>query len=211
METGEAAARAEAVRAMTGLVAAENALTAGRPNYFVTGPRLFDDQQLATLRYRVDLHGVPAPVMGHQGQTVATDVRRTRICWLDREADRWVYDLLWTVATTVNQLLRYDIAGTSEDIQIARYDAGEAAFFTWHADTVPSDMTRKISISIPLNEPAEYEGGLLELHQGSNIAHPPQHAGVPIIFPSWLIHRVTPVTRGSRYSLVAWVRGPNWR
>jgi PKHD-type hydroxylase len=209
--TDDAASRAAALKAMTELVAAQNALTAGRPNYFLTGPRVLDDQQLATLRARVDLAGIPAPVMGHQGQKVVADVRRTLICWLDREADRWVYDLLWTVATTVNQLLRYDIAGTSEEIQLARYDAGEAAFFTWHADTVPGDMTRKISISIPLNAPVEYEGGLLELNQGSNVARPPQEPGVPIIFPSWLIHRVTPVTRGSRYSLVAWVRGPNWR
>jgi predicted 2-oxoglutarate/Fe(II)-dependent dioxygenase YbiX len=39
----------------------------------------------------------------------------------------------------------------------------------------------------------------------------PQLAGVPIMFPSWMIHRVTPVKVGKRYSLVAWIREPNWR
>jgi PKHD-type hydroxylase len=98
-----------------------------------------------------------------------------------------------------------------EPIQLACYDAREAGFFKWHADTVPSDMTRKISISVPLSDPAEYDGGSLELNQGTSIITVEQLAGVPIIFPSWLIHRVTPVTRGRRYSLVAWIRGPNWR
>lgn len=207
----EPADRAAAVQALTDLIAAENALTAGRPNYFLVGPRVLDDAQLATLRERVDREGAPAPVMAYHGQEVVGDVRRTQICWLDREQDRWVYDIVWTIATTVNQLLRYDIAGAPEQIQLARYDAGESGFFTWHADTVPSDMTRKISISIPLNDPAEFDGGLLELNQGSNLAQAPQQPGVPVIFPSWLIHRVTPVTRGARYSLVAWIRGPNWR
>jgi PKHD-type hydroxylase len=72
-------------------------------------------------------------------------------------------------------------------------------------------MTRKISISIPLNDASEYEGGVLELNQGSTIVRMNQKAGLPVIFPSWLTHRVSPVTRGRRYSLVAWVRGPNWR
>lgn len=207
----DSASRATALQALKELVAAENAVTAGRPNYFLTGPRVLDDAQLAQLRDRVDLGGIPAPVMAHHGQQIVANVRRTRICWLDRETDRWAYDLVWTIAGTVNQLLRYDIASVPEEIQLARYDAGESGFFTWHADTVPSDMTRKISISIPLNEPSEYEGGIFEINQGSGVAQVPQEPGVPIIFPSWLIHRVTPVTRGARYSMVAWIRGPNWR
>ena len=105
----------------------------------------------------------------------------------------------------------FAIGPATERIQIARYDSEDNGFFVWHADTVPSDMTRKISISIPLNDAIEYDGGTLELHQGTNIVQVRQTAGAPVIFPSWMIHRVAPVTRGRRYSLVAWVRGPNWR
>lgn len=193
------------------LIDANRALTAGRPNYFLTGPRCFDDAQLQALRQHVDRAGAPAEVMSQLGQKALAEVRRTQVCWLDMVEHRWAYDLVWTIATTANQLLRFDIAPVPEQIQVATYDAGESAFFEWHADTVPGDMTRKISISVPLNAAAEYEGGVLEFNQGTSVARPPQSPGVPIIFPSWLIHRVTPVTRGRRYSLVAWIRGPNWR
>lgn len=199
------------IRATSDIIDAGKALTAGRPTYFLRGPRCFDDEQLRQLRACVDQQGAPAEVMSESGQKAVANVRRTQICWLDMDEHRWVYDLVWTIATTANQLLRFDLAPLPEKIQLACYDASEAGFFEWHADTVPSDMTRKISISVPLNDPLEYEGGLLEVNQGTSILRVDQAAGTPIIFPSWLIHRITPVTRGRRYSLVAWVRGPNWR
>lgn len=200
-----------ALRVAGEIVEAGRALTAGRPNYYLTGPVCFDDRELGALRAHVDEHGEPAEVVGAAGQKAVPDVRRTRICWLEMDQHPWVYHLVWTMAQAANQLLRFDLAPAPEKIQLARYDALDQGFFDWHADTVPSDMTRKLSISVPLNAPSDYEGGVLELHQGTTIIQAPQSPGMPIIFPSWLIHRVTPVTRGARYSLVAWVRGPNWR
>lgn len=199
------------IRATDEIIAAGRAVTSGRPNYYLQGPRCFDDTGLKQLRALVDEQGAPAEVMSHGVQKAKDDVRRTWVCWLPMDSHRWAYDLVWTIATTANQLLQFDIAPVPEQIQLARYDADEAGFFEWHSDTVPSDMTRKISITVPLNPPEEYSGGVLELNQGTAIIRTPQDPGVPIIFPSWLIHRVTPVTRGRRYSLVAWVRGPNWR
>ncbi len=200
-----------AIKSTKDIIDAGRALTAGRPNYFLKGPQCFDNQQLQLLRACVDQQGAPAEVMSQIGQKPVADVRRTQVCWLEMDQYRWVYDQVWIIATTANQLLGFDIASVPEKIQLARYDAEEAGFFEWHADTVPSDMTRKISISVPLNDPSDYEGGVLELNQGTSVIRVSQDPGTPIIFPSWLIHRVTPVTRGKRYSLVAWVRGPNWR
>lgn len=198
-------------RATEEIVAAGKALTAGRPNYYLKGPRCFDDGQLSLLRDWVDQHGAPAEVMAAGVQKSVPDIRRTRVCWLPMDSHRWAYELVWTIATTANQLLRFDLAPVPEQIQLARYDADESGFFEWHADTVPSDLTRKLSISVPLNPATDYDGGVLELNQGTAVIRAEQEPGAPIIFPSWLIHRVTPVTRGRRYSLVAWVRGPNWR
>jgi predicted 2-oxoglutarate/Fe(II)-dependent dioxygenase YbiX len=193
------------------LIAAAKKLTAGRPAHFMTGPRCFSDAELRELREYVDHEGAPAEVLSEQGQKPLADVRRTQVCWLDYERHRSVYDLIWTIATTANQLLQYDIASVPERIQLAVYDAKDQGFFEWHMDAVPSDMTRKISISVPLNDPAEYEGGVMEFNQGTSAIRMEQARGVPIIFPSWLVHRITPVTAGKRYSLVAWIRGPNWR
>ncbi|WP_369809252.1 2OG-Fe(II) oxygenase [Oceanicoccus sp. KOV_DT_Chl] len=71
-------------------------------------------------------------------------------------------------------------------------------------------MRRKISISIPLNDPSEYEGGELQFNAGGLLLTPDQEKGKALMFPSWMMHRVTPVTLGRRYSMVVWIHGPNW-
>jgi len=89
-----------------------------------------------------------------------------------------------------------------ERIHLAVYKAEDQGFFKLHMDTLPCDMTRKLSISVPLNDPSEYEGGALEIHEGSKVLEVKQKTGAPIIFPSWLSHQVTPVTKGRRDALV---------
>ena len=131
--------------------------------------------------------------------------------WLNVVEHGWVYEILWAQALQANQLFEYELVPFHDTIQVARYDAEDQGFFRWHADTIPSDMTRKISILVPLSEASDYEGGVLEFNENGAIRSPPQRPGAPIMFPSWLLHRVTPVTRGRRYSLVAWIRGPAWR
>lgn len=76
---------------------------------------------------------------------------------------------------------------------------------------------RKLSMTLNLNEPGDYEGGLLKFdfgphaqkryHECTEIA--PQ--GSLIVFPSFIYHQVTPVTRGTRYSLVLWTLGPPFK
>lgn len=73
---------------------------------------------------------------------------------------------------------------------------------------------RKLSMTINLNEPGEYEGGNLKFDFGPHAAGKRFHEcveirpqGSIIVFPSYLYHQVTPVTRGTRYSLVLWSLG----
>jgi PKHD-type hydroxylase len=72
---------------------------------------------------------------------------------------------------------------------------------------------RKLSISIQLTNPEEYEGGELKLYDGdedkTNVMDKTQ--GTLIIFPSYVLHEVMPVTKGTRNSLVAWVTGPQFK
>jgi PKHD-type hydroxylase len=125
--------------------------------------------------------------------------------------NRWVYEIVWRETEAGNRLLQFDVVPFYDTIQLARYDADEQGFFRWHADTTPGDMSRKLTMVVPLNDPAEYEGGALEFNEGGVVRRLPQKAGVPVMFPSWLLHQVTPVTRGRRYSMAVWVRGPAWR
>ena len=111
----------------------------------------------------------------------------------------------------------YDISGI-ESYQIGRYTAKDSGHYDWHQDGLGGwkniynkplnvhlhNKTRKLSMSLILNDPSEYEGGQLEIW-GNKVGV--YKKGSIIFFPSWMLHRVTPVTKGTRYSLVMWFLG----
>jgi len=70
---------------------------------------------------------------------------------------------------------------------------------------------RKISITVQLSDPDEYEGGDFEFLIGKEIIKLPRKKGCAIVFPSYFLHRVTPVTKGTRKSLVLWGSGQPFR
>ena len=196
------------------LVAEGKRRAAGRNSYFLRGSPVLSREQINLLRSLVDAQNEPAGVEGYgydESHNQEPDHRRTRVRWLNVVEHRWAYEIIWAQANQANELFQFDIVPMHDTMQLARYDAEEQGYFRWHADTIPADMTRKISISVPLSDATEYEGGQMEFNENGVIRVPQQTAGAPIMFPSWLLHRVTPVTRGRRYSLVAWIRGPAWR
>jgi len=69
---------------------------------------------------------------------------------------------------------------------------------------------RKISVTVQLSAPDEYEGGDLQFNIGRQITAP-RVQGAAVIFPSFYLHRVTPVTKGVRKSFVLWVGGEPYR
>lgn len=103
------------------------------------------------------------------------------------------------------------------EIQFTKYDSSEEGFYNWHNDVMwesPHCAHRKLSMSIQLSDSSDYEGGDLEikpLHLDPPDPTTLRKQGNVIVFPSFLMHRVTPVTKGTRYSLVAWMEGPKWR
>lgn len=72
----------------------------------------------------------------------------------------------------------------------------------------PGKANRKLSLVCQLSDPSEYEGGEFQINPGGSILVPERTKGTVIIFPSYLVHRVAPVTKGTRRSLVLWVEGP---
>lgn len=188
---------------------------AGRSNYFLTSSvPIFTREQIAVLRALVDAENAPAGLEGYGADQVPGGPaahRRTKVRWLNVVEHGWAYEIMWAEALKANELFGFDIVPLHDTMQLARYDAEDQGFFRWHSDTVPEDLTRKISISVPLSDPGEYAGGVFEFNENGAIQAAPQKAGCPVMFPSWLLHRVSPVTAGRRYSLVAWIRGPAWR
>jgi predicted 2-oxoglutarate/Fe(II)-dependent dioxygenase YbiX len=140
-------------------------------------------------------------------------VRRSQVVMLGLEEKyTWLYQRLWTAAQECNRLFFcVDIAGVETNVQLARYDSSNLGFYDWHTDFAGVRPLRKISISIQLSRPEDYDGGDLELMYGIQPQKLEKTRGAFIAFPSFMLHRVTPVTRGTRWSLVAWILGKRWR
>lgn len=182
-----------------------------KPSYIQRLPRMFTAEQMVNIIREVDAHsevGTTRKVVNNTRK--ADEVRRSLICWLDRKKHEWLYDNMWEIAKEGNKLYGYDIKPIREQIQVSVYDESQEGFYAWHMDVDPDFMGRKISISVPLNHPAQYEGGELQFWDGGSIVTATQAPGLPILFPSWIVHRVNPVTSGRRYSMVCWIGGPEW-
>jgi PKHD-type hydroxylase len=149
--------------------------------------------------------------LGH-GNTDAK-LRRSRVVGLSHEQKyAWLYQRLWAAVQVCNpQCFDVEVTGVEANVQLARYDSANRGFYDWHFDFGPAKATRKLSISIQLSDSEDYDGGDLEMMFGNVPTKLDRTRGAFIIFPSFMLHRVTPVTRGTRWSLVAWILGKRWR
>ena len=116
----------------------------------------------------------------------------------------WLFERLELAITQMNNAYKFHLLGFYEGVQIASYKSGGK--YNWHIDVGPGqNSTRKLSMSIQLTDPDTYKGGNLEF---MNVDDKGERAiGTLIVFPSFLQHRVTPVIKGTRHSMVAWVHG----
>ena len=100
-----------------------------------------------------------------------------------------------------------------ENLQFTYYNSEEQGCYKAHVDpncwSLPHN--RKLSIVVQLSSPEEYEGGELKLYNSHEAITIKKEKGLVVSFPSYTLHEVTPVTKGERYSLVAWVHGPSFR
>ena len=137
--------------------------------------------------------------------------------------DQWIFDLIWPYMVEANEKAgwRFNIK-SAESMQITRYRKG--GFYNLHRDGSGDHLSaynnpqnafmhghvRKLSMSVILNN--NFEGGAFEFASYSKeectITPIKDGVGTVIIFPSWMEHRVAPVTKGIRYSLVSWFLGP---
>ena len=72
-------------------------------------------------------------------------------------------------------------------------------------------MTRKISASLQLSSPTDYNGGEMLIKSNREAIISPKELGTLIVFPSFLLHKVKPIISGQRESLVIWISGPPFR
>ncbi len=132
--------------------------------------------------------------------------RSSRLHWLyPSEEHKWIYDKMDAAVQSANAAYQFDLLGFMSGIQFTKYHTGD--FYDWHLDIGAAGYsTRKLSLTVQLTDPAEYDGGDLEFMFAKGFQC--RERGSITVFPSYLPHRVTPVTRGTRMCLVTWVDGP---
>ena len=174
-----------------------------KPDVAVTGLKIRNDEDVKNLLQKRDSY----------------------ITWLNEE---WIYKEIRPYVHRANKLAgwNFDIVD-SEPCQFTIYNEGQ--YYGWHTDSSgwyyekekQNGLIRKLSVTVSLSDPEDYEGGILEfdtrIHDEpdskSNIVPCKQilPKGSICVFPSFTHHRVSPVTKGKRLSLVQWNLGPEWR
>lgn len=141
------------------------------------------------------------------------EFRKSKIKWMHHDGQSaWVYDRIRDLSIEANNAIwKFNLHSIIDSIQYTEYYEG-GGHYNWHTDIGPGSINhRKISITIQLSDPNEYEGGDLELWSGGDFKTMPKQKGAAVLFPSFLLHRVTPVTKGVRKSLVLWVGGSPYK
>ena len=141
------------------------------------------------------------------------DTRITQTAWMPPSPQsQWIYDRIQRVAGSLNdRSYQFDLRGFSENFQYTIYHDSEGGHYDWHVDQGLLQVQRKFSISVQLSDPGGYEGCDLEFKAGNRTEIAPRTQGSVIAFPSYVLHRVTPCTRGTRKALVAWITGPKFK
>jgi len=144
------------------------------------------------------------------------DVRVSQIAWLsdDENLRNFLFQYVQTANVTS---FGFDIMNQC-DIQYTEYHASENGFYGWHLDhgtDLNNRVThRKLSMTIQLSDSEDYEGGDFVFGGGVTTDRSKEAfrtKGTVLVFPSFIPHCITPVTKGVRQSLVAWFEGPRWR
>ncbi len=149
---------------------------------------------------------------GLAGGEIKNKVRRNKIDWLSNTEDSaWVFEKLGMVASSLNaEYFSFDLSGFHEPLQLCNYDEETQGEYKWHQD-FGADFCRKLSLVLQLSDPSEYEGGNLQIKTNAYEGTMKKQRGLIIAFPSWTLHQVTPVLKGNRQSLVAWIAGPEFK
>ncbi len=141
--------------------------------------------------------------------------RISTIAWIKPHAGTaWMFDAMSRLILEANaRHWNFDLSGFYDAFQYTTYNGDESGHYTWHQDKFQGELRpqRKLAFTLQLSNPEDYDGGDLEINDGVPYPIPHKNRGDIIIFPSYVLHRVTPVTRGVRKSLVGFVSGPRFR
>lgn len=155
-------------------------------------------------------------VIGTTDPTEVEKIRKSKVKFhsMDDETS-WIFYRFNDVIEKLNaRFYNYNLNGY-ERIQYTVYDGENGGKYDWHQDmphgTSTVTPTRKLSVIMNLSNPSEdYDGGEFQIMLGTEPETVPLPRGRIIAFPSYILHRVAPLIKGTRRSLVIWVIGPKF-
>jgi PKHD-type hydroxylase len=173
--------------------------------HFFTHKECDDIVNIASKKYPVKAK------IGHEkGGTYNSKTREVDLYDIQlSEKTLWIFEKIAKAVGHANiEYFKFDLLGITHSLQLLHYKSETNGHYDWHVDIGGHQTsTRKISVSIPLNDNSEYEGGELEIDAFGEIVTMHQGKGTITLFPSFMSHRVKPVTKGERWALVVWVHG----
>jgi PKHD-type hydroxylase len=183
--------------------------------YWYSKNRLSDDICDEIIRLGKELELTEAGIFGANADKVDNKkLRVTNAGWFPK--GHTVEMLIHNHVALANLEANWNFRVTGKErVQFGEYKT--KAFYDWHTDSVWNYKVpfRKLSVTVNLSDPKDYAGGNFEMKnvEGHQLKMPMgqfRQRGTVIVFPSFLKHRVTEVTRGTRYSLVQWLNGPDF-
>jgi PKHD-type hydroxylase len=149
-----------------------------------------------------------AKIIKNNSSIEDNDIRNSSIKFLTPdEKNKWLYQRVTDCISEVNFLcFNFDLFGLVESLQLTKYQSPHG-HYNFHIDKSVGNTIRKLSFSILLDDENNYQGGDFEIMIDKETIKLPKKQGTMLIFPSYVLHRVTPVTVGTRHSLVGWVSG----
>lgn len=186
--------------------------TAGREWSFVPDEHYVRDLFTPEERAKIIANHENRDIMPVSVKSERYSYRETDVFWLSHGNPGldWIYDRIAEATLKLNNETYQFELETCTDFQLARYRPGQ--HYQWHSDLGAKGYSRrKLSVVVLLSDPSEYEGSKLQFGGDEFTRDADINPGDAVFFPSWVRHRVTPVTTGVRWSLVGWWLGAPFR
>ena len=187
-------------------------------NTFYYWKNVFDDSMIRDLtdmvyaNYKFEKGKTGTKELGNETDSYSTNNRD--IAYINPQPhSKWLYDLLFPLALEANEkVFHFDIDIVTDSIHYVIYPE-DGGHLDWHMDVGAHGVNkRKLAMTVQLSDSSDYEGGDFQIWMGGeDYLTVPREKGDVIVFPSFCMHRVTPITRGERRCLVFWTGGRPFR
>ena len=154
-----------------------------------------------------------ATIFNKTDEKIVQKVRNSNVSWINAsdESFEFVFRRCTDIINELNsKYFGFDLYGFIEGFQFTNYKPPNGKYGK-HVDNAKNLLIRKLSITIQLTDPKDYKGGEFVIHDSDEGIKSEKEQGMLLAFPSYTLHEVTPVTKGERNSLVAWITGPAFK